>query len=151
MPEKIDTTFADTELGFVRKRDGKIVNVKLFEIFRNFKNVDFINNEVTINGETLIANSFRNPYYEVNLDVVKNSINGGNGTYLVNGTSYDGNHSFTVEKGSQVQVTIVPVQGSTIASVVDETSHVYEPVGGVVTVDMSANHTLTINFNVIPL
>ncbi|MBI4946376.1 MAG: hypothetical protein HY840_08245 [Bacteroidetes bacterium] len=145
-----ETPLSDIELGFVRKRDGKTVNVKLFEIFKNFKTIDFINNEVVLNGETYIANSFRNPYYEVQLNVVKNSVNGGNVTYQINGVSYDGNQSLTVEKDSQVTITIIPAQGSVIESVQDETGHLYEPVNGVVMVTMSVTHTLTINFNVIP-
>ncbi len=146
-----ETPFSDIELGFVRKRDGKTVNVKLFEIFKNFRTIDFTNNEVVLNGEVCHADSFRNPYYEVQLNVVKNSVNGGNGTYLFNGTGYDNNQTFTVEKGSNVEITIIPAQGSVIESVQDETGHLYEPVnGGVVMVTMSVSHTLTINFNVIP-
>lgn len=145
-----ETPLSDIELGFVRKRDGKIVNVKLFEIFKNFKTIDFTNNEVVLNGETCIASSFRNPYYEVQLNVVKNSVNGGNGTYMYNGTGYENNQTFTVEKDSHVEITIIPAQGSVIESVQDETGHLYEPVNGVVIVTMSVSHTLTINFNVIP-
>jgi len=145
-----ETPFSDIELGFVRKRDGKTVNVKLFEIFKNFKTIDFTNNEVVLNGETCIASSFRNPYYEVQLNVVKNSVNGGNGSYMYNGTGYENNQTFTVEKDSHVEITIVPAQGSLIESVQDETGHLYEPVNGVILVIMSVSHTLTINFNVIP-
>ena len=140
----------DIELGFTRKRDGKIVNVKLMEIFRKFKSIDFLNNEVVLDGEVLVADSFRNPYYEAQMGVIKNSVNGGNGTYMVNGTTYDSTHSFTVEKGSTVNITLIPAQGSVVQSVTDENGNVYDVREGVATINMDGNHTITINFTILP-
>ena len=139
----------DIELGFVRKNDGKIINVKLFEIFRQFKTVDFINNEVVINGETLLANSFQNPYYESRLDVIKNTLNGGNGRYVINGTSYDINQLFNIEKGKAIDITIIPELNSRIESIVDELGNEYSTKEGVISVGMNENHTITILFNII--
>jgi hypothetical protein len=140
----------DIELGFVRKSDGKILNFKLIDIFKSFCHVDYVNNEVHINGETLIADSFRRPYYETTLNVVKNTLNGATGTYQVNNTMYDGNKSFTVERGSQIQITILPDQNSEIESVVDELGNNYRPDNGIVTIEMNTDHTLTITISIIP-
>jgi hypothetical protein len=140
----------DIELGFVRKSDGKILNFKLIDIFKSFCHVDYVNNEVRINGETLIADSFRRPYYETTLNVVKNTLDGANGTYQVNKTIYDGNNSFTVERGSQIQITILPDQNSEIESVVDELGNNYRPDNGIVTIEMNTDHTLTITISIIP-
>lgn len=148
--EQPETPLKDTEIAFTRKRDGQIVNVKLFEIFKKFKTADFLNNEIVLDGEVLIVDSFRKAYYEVRLSVVKNSINGGNGVYQVNGVTYDSNHSFAVEKETKVYVTIIANQGSIIESVMDEEGNNYDVKENVVTVYMAKDHTLTINFGIQP-
>jgi hypothetical protein len=136
----------DTEIGFVRKNDGKILNFKIFDVFRNFCHVDYVNNEIKINGETLIADSFRKPYYEVALSVQKNSINGGDGSYQIDGTTYNSAQRFVVEKDSQVSSTLVPNQVSKVKGVRDEANNEIVPVDNVVTIGMDQDHIVTIDF-----
>lgn len=143
-----ETLWKDIEIGFVRKSDGKILNFKLFEVFKRFMTADFVNNEIKINGETLIADSFQKPYYEVRLDVQKNSLNGGNGSYQVNGETFNTNRSFVVAKDSQVQSTLIPDQNSLIKSVRDENNVEIPPVNNVVTIGMEKDHVVTIDFDI---
>lgn len=136
--------------GIVRKRDGKIINVNYLFLMHKYGKADWINNELNLNDEIYIANSVRSAYYEATLNVVKSTAHGGNGTYQVNGITYDGNQSFTVEKGSRVNITILPDQNSKIESVVDDLGNPYQPVQGVVTVEVNENRTLTITFDINP-
>lgn len=136
----------DIEIGFVRKSDGKILNFKLIDVFKSFCHADYINNEVKINGETLIADSFRPPYYEVALSMQKNSLNGGDGAYQINGDTYNTNQRFVVEKGTNVQSTLLPNQASIVKSVKDETLNELQPVNNVVTIGMDKDHVITVEF-----
>lgn len=143
-----ETLWKDIEIGFVRKNDGKILNFKLIDVFKRFITADFVNNEIKINGETLIADSFQKPYYEVRLDVQKNSLNGGNGSYQVNGETFSTNKSFVVAKDSQVQSTLIPDQNSLVKSVRDENNIEIPPVNNVVTIGMEKDHVVTIDFDI---
>jgi hypothetical protein len=143
-----ETLWKDIEIGFVRKSDGKILNFKLIDVFKRFITADFVNNEIKINGETLIADSFQKPYYEVRLDVQKNSLNGGNGSYQVNGETFSTNKSFVVAKDSQVQSTLIPDQNSLVKSVRDENNIEIPPVNNVVTIGMEKDHVVTIDFDI---
>jgi hypothetical protein len=138
----------DMEIGFVRKSDGKILNFKLYDVFKNFCHADYVNNEVRINGEVLIADSFRAPYYEVTLNVQKNSLNGGDGAFQVNGEKYNTNQIFTVEKNSRIQSTLIPNQGSVIKAVMDENNNELALVENVVAIQMEKDHIMTIAYDV---
>lgn len=138
--------FKDIELGFIRKRDGKVVNVKLIEIFRKFRTVDFINNEVVLDGEVFIADSFRERYEEVKLDVVKNALEGSGGTYRYLENSYDGNQQFNVEKDTTALLYVTPDINSRVRSIVDELGNSYPARAESVAILMNDNHTLTITF-----
>jgi hypothetical protein len=140
----------DMEVGFVRKSDGKILNFKLIDVFKNFCNADYVNNVVRINGEVLIADSFGPPYYEVALSVQKNSINGGNGSYQINGNIYDTNQRFVVAKDSNIQSLLIPAQNSVVKGVRDENMNEILPVNNVITVGMEKDHVVTIDFSQIP-
>jgi hypothetical protein len=146
-----ETPIKDFELAFVRKRDGKIVNVKLYEIFRKFKTVDFINNEVVLDGEVLVADSVRYAYYEVDLNVVLKSSGGGSGSFNYNGVNYNTNQVFKVEKDSMVNITIVPAEGSTIESVTDELGNPIEVLKTGITITMNTAHTVNITFALLPV
>ena len=146
--EQQETPIKDIELGFTRKRDGKVINVKLFEIFKKFKTIDFINNEVVLDGEVCVADSIRNPYYEVQLGIIKNSLNGGNGNYQINGVVYDSNQNFLLEKDKEVKVYITPVPGAEIDSVVDDQGNQYGFSEGYASIFMSQARTVTITFKV---
>jgi len=141
----------DMEVGFVRKSDGKILNFKLIDVFRNFCKADYVNNEVRINGEVLIADSFRPPYYEVALSIQKNSVNGGDGAYQINGNTYETNQRFVVEKDTNVMSTLLPNQNSQIKGVRDENMNEIQPVNNVITVGMEKDHVVTIDFSQIPM
>jgi hypothetical protein len=145
-----ETPIKDFELAFVRKRDGKIVNVKLYEIFRKFKTVDFINNEVVMDGEVLVADSVRYAYYEVDLNVVKKTTGGGDGSYIYKEVAYTDNQIFKTEKDSLVNITIVPAEGSTIESVTDELGNPIEVLKGGITITMNTAHTVNITFAPLP-
>jgi len=147
MAQENETPYRDIEIGFVRKSDGKIVNVKLHEIFKQLKNADFINNEVKLNGETLIADSYRSPYSEVKLDVQKNSLNNGDGSYKIKDQVYSENKSFTVEKNSALQTELIPNPDSQVKSVTDENNNVLKPENNIVTLPTDANHTITISYD----
>lgn len=140
----------DMEIGYVRKSDGKILNFKLIDVFKSFCNTDYINNEIKINGETLIADSFRQPYYEVELSIIKNSINGGNGAYQFNGNVYDTNQRFMVAKDTNVQSTLLPDANSVVKGVTDENMNTIQPINNVITIGMDTAHTVTIDFDKIP-
>jgi len=140
----------DMEVGFVRKSDGKILNFKLIDVFKNFCNADYVNNVVRINGEVLIADSFGPPYYEVALSVQKNSINGGNGSYQINGNIYDTNQRFVVAKDSNIQSLLIPAQNSQVKGVRDENMNEIVPVNNIITVGMEKDHVVTIDFSQIP-
>jgi hypothetical protein len=140
----------DIEIGFVRKSDGKILNFKMIDVFKSFCHADFLNNEVRINGEVLIADSFRKPYYEVALSVQKNSVNGGDGSYQINGNTYQTNQRFVVEKDTTVQSTLVPAQNSVVKGVRDENMNEIQPVNNVIAVGMEKDHVVTIDFAQIP-
>jgi hypothetical protein len=141
-----ETDWTKLEIGFVRKNDGKIVNVKMYDMFKDFCHADFINNEVHINGETLIADSFRKPYYEVALSVQKNCIDGGNGSYQINGTTYDANQIFAVEKNSSVQSTLMPDLNSSVKGVRDENQNQVEHENNIVTLRMETDHVIIIDY-----
>jgi len=141
-----ENPWKDFEIGFVRKSDGKIVNVKLYDVFKQFCHADFVNNEIHINGETLIADSFRKPYYEVALSVQKNSINGGNGAYQINGNKYDSDQRFVVEKGSNVQSILMPDQNSLVKGVRDENMNQIQHENNIITLGMDKDHVVTIDF-----
>jgi len=140
----------DMEIGFVRKSDGKILNFKLFDVFKSFCHADYVNNEVRINGEVLIADSFRRPYYEVALSVQKNSVNGGDGSYQINGNTYQTSQRFVVEKDSTVQSTLVPAQNSVVKGVRDENMNEIQPVNNVIAIGMDRDHVVSIDFAQIP-
>ena len=144
------TPWKGFEIGVARKRDGKLINITLFDALKSFSNVDFVNNEVKINGETIIADSFRTPYYETKLSIVKETLNGGYGSYRVNDHSYENHQDFSQEKGSEIIVGITPSENSILESVKDETGKAYELENGSIVIDMTADHTLTIVFNTVP-
>ncbi len=146
-----ETPIKDFELAFVRKRDGKIVNVKLYEIFRKFKTVDFINNEVVLDGEVLVADSVRYAYYEVDLSVVLKSSGGGSGSFNYKAVNYNTDQLFKVEKDSMVNITIVPAEGSTIESVTDELGNPIEVLKTGITITMNTAHTVNITFAPLPV
>jgi hypothetical protein len=141
-----ENPWKDFEVGFVRKNDGKIVNVKLYDVFKQFCHADFINNEVHINGETLIADSFRKPYYEVKLSIQKNCINSGNGAYQLNGNTYDTDQRFVMEKDSIVQSTLLPDQNSLVKGVRDENQNQVQHENNIVNLRMDNDHVITIDF-----
>ena len=147
MAQENEVTLRDIEIGFTRKSDGKIVNVKLLEIFKQLKNADFINNEIKINGETLIADSFRTSYSEVILNVQKNNLNNGDGSYRINDQVYTENKTFNVEKNAAIQTVLIPNQDSLIKSVIDENNVNLEPVDNTVILPTDTDHTITINYD----
>ena len=147
MAQENELPLRDIEIGFTRKSDGKIVNVKLHEIFKQLKNADFINNEIKINGETLVADSYRPPYVEVALNIEKKSLNNGDGMYSINDQVYNENRIFNVEKNAAVQTVLLPDQNSLIKSVMDENNVIIEPVDNTVILPTDADHTITINFD----
>ena len=138
----------DFEIGFIRKNDGKILNVKLYDMLKRFTTADFINNEININGETLVADSFRKPYYEVALSVQKNSINNGNGSYQINGNIYNTDQRIVVEKDSNVQITLLPDQNSLVKGVRDENQNQIQHDNNIVNISMDRDHTVIIDFTI---
>lgn len=140
------TLWKDIEIGFVRKCDGEIVNVKLFDVAKRFCTADFINNEIIINGETLIADSFCEPYIETRLAVKINSIEGGDGAYKINNQRYDTDQSFIFPLGTEVQITIIPNEHSSIKIVRDENNRELRVVEFVVTITMETSHVVSIDF-----
>jgi hypothetical protein len=147
MEDRKETPWKDLEIGFVRKSDGKIVNVKLYEVAKRFCTADFVNNEIKINGETLIADSFRAPYSEVTLNVQKKSLNGGDGSYQVQGEIFETNKIFTVEKNSVIKSTLLPNQDSLVKAVLNENNMELIPVENVVSIQMEKDHTMIIAYD----
>ena len=137
--------FQSQELGVVRKRDKQIVNVKFTELFRQFRTADFINNEITLNGEACFLDSFQKKYEPVVLGVVKAGV-GFDGTFTVDGVTYNANHEFTVNKGTNVAITITHDAASQVDTVVDSNANPYIPVNNVVTIPVSSALTVTITF-----
>ncbi len=147
MAQENEVPFKDIELGFTRKSDGKFVNVKLHDLFKQFKNIDFINNEVKINGETLIADSYRSPYSEVVLNIQKNGLNNGDGSYKINDQLFTESKSLNVEKNSTLQAQLIPNENSQVKSVTDENNNNIQTVENTVVIPTDADHTVTINFD----
>ena len=135
----------NTEIGFIRKRDGKIINVKLIDVLKKLNSVDFLNNEVSIKGETLIADSFRKPFYEVTLNIVKNTEDG-NGAVTVNGAALSDTGAYKFEKGSVVVIGVTPDENSVLDNITDSTGQIYELTDGQLSITLTDNTSLTISF-----
>ena len=136
----------NTEIGFIRKRDGKIINVKLIDVLKKLNSVDFLNNEVSIKGETLIADSFRKPFYEVTLNIVKNTEAESNGAITINGTVLSDTGAYKFEKGSIVVIGVTPDENSVLDSITDSTGQIYELTDGQLSITLTDNTSLTISF-----
>jgi hypothetical protein len=139
----VDDMYQNLEVGFIRKRDGELIFAKLGDLFRQFKTADFINNEIVLSGEVCQLNSFQKKPDPATLTVNWN-LNGGTGSYSVNGTQYTANHDFTVNKGTAVVITITPDSNSTVDSVIDSNGVGYQLNNGAVTVTVNANLTLNV-------
>ena len=137
--------FKDAEVAFVRKRDKQLITVKVFELMREFKSVDFINDEISLNGEVFILSSFQNKPETVILTVLKNA-SGGDGSYYVNGTKYTDNREFQVTKNTSVEITLQPEANSYVDSVVDSNGAGYIPNNNIVSIPMAAQLSVTITF-----
>lgn len=135
----------DMEVAIIRKRDKNLINVKFFDLLRYFKNADFINDEITINGEVCKLSSFQNKPDLVILSVIK-ATNGGDGSYIVDGTTYTANHEFQVQKNANVNITLAANVNSAFESVIDSNGASYLPNNNVVTIPVAAALTLTITF-----
>lgn len=133
------------QVAFMRKRDGQLVNVSVIELLKQFKNADFINDELCINGEICVLSSLQDKYEPLELTVAIAS-NGGDGTFRVEETTYEANHAFTVNKGTAVAITLIPDENSEVESVVDDAAQPYTPVENVVTITVREAMTVTVTF-----
>jgi hypothetical protein len=141
-----DDEYQKLEVGFIRKRDGQLMYVKMSDLFRQFHTADFINNEIVLSGEVCQLNSFQKKVEQVTLSVSLN-LNGGSGTYSVLGTVYNANHDFPVNKGTSLEITLTPDANSIIENVVDSNGIPYVPnTINVVSVPVNASMTLTISY-----
>lgn len=137
--------FMNQELALLRKRDKQLINIKAFDIVHHFSTADFINNEIMIKGEVYVLNSIQRKFepLDFNVALVEHA---GKGFYKVNGVEYNANHTFTVNKDTQVAISIIPDAASAVESIVDSKGKIYGPVTGDLTVTVSEALTLTITF-----
>ncbi len=135
----------DLEVAFLRKRDKTLMNVRFFDLLRQFKSADFINDEISLNGETCILSSIQNKPEQVILSVIKTA-NGGDGSYTVDGIAYRANHEFQVAKNTNVNITLTADPNAAFESVIDSNGVSYLPNNNVVTIPVAAALTVTITF-----
>jgi len=137
--------FMNQELALLRKRDKQLINMKAFDLVHHFSTADFINNEIMVKGEVYILNSIQNKFepLDFNVALVEHA---GKGFYKVNGVEYNANHTFTVNKDTQLVILIIPDAASEVESIVDNTGKIYGAVTGQLTLTVSVSLTLTITF-----
>ncbi|MFH0895407.1 MAG: hypothetical protein V2A54_13305, partial [Bacteroidota bacterium] len=82
-----DQEYNEIVVGFIRKRDGQLITVKLMELFKQVLKADFLNNEVTLNGEVCLLDSFRKVVIQNTLGL-RFIFEGGTGSIKVNGVEY---------------------------------------------------------------
>lgn len=141
-----DDEYQNMEFSFVRKRDDQIVNVRLLELLRQLINADFINNEITLNGDVCHLNSFRKKLQTITLtvDITKN---GCTGRYENNGDSFREYAEFTVPMNTIKTIRIFADEGFEIDTVKDGSSNLLiVDSEGFVNVPTSADIKVTITF-----
>ena len=140
--------YQNLEIGFVRKRDGQLIFVRLADLFQAFKTADFINNEITLEDEVCQLNSFQKkpPLQAFTLSVIKVAA-GGDGKYWVEGVTYIDNHNFQIPQQQSVPITLTANQNSFVSSVVDGQGTSYEIIENVVTIPVAATMSITITFS----
>ena len=113
-----DQDFNQIVVGFTRKRDGQLVTVKLLELFKQVLKADFVNNEITLDGEVCVLDSFR----KVNLQPIlglRLNFAGGTGYVLVNGVEYTNDCSILCKADETLPIAVKCNTGS-IGSITDE-------------------------------
>ncbi len=137
--------FMNQELALLRKRDKQLINMKAFDIVHHFSTADFINNEIIIKGEVYVLNSIQRKSEPIDFNVALVE-HAGKGSYKVNGVEYNANHTFMVNKDTQLLISISPDPTSEVESIVDNTGKTYSAATGELTLNVSEALTLTMTF-----